>query len=114
MPHFANEDGTFKALVQAFVICTDEKKILAYACISNGKQRKYIPAWIDLQTNFLDKLEQQGCKSEYIKIVLCTHLHFGLNTKLVNGMWVSTFPNALYLFAEYEYNYWLNKQKNSR
>ncbi len=40
---------------------------------------------------------------------MCTHLHVdhvGWNTKLENGRWVPTFPNAKYLFAKREYAHW--------
>ncbi len=40
---------------------------------------------------------------------MCTHLHtdhVGWNTKLENGRWVPTFPNAKYVFAERELEYW--------
>jgi glyoxylase-like metal-dependent hydrolase (beta-lactamase superfamily II) len=47
--------------------------------------------------------------SEQIDYVLCTHLHVdhvGWNTRLVNGRWVPTFPNAKYLLAKAEWAYW--------
>ena len=40
-----------------------------------------------------------GFPPESIDTVLCTHLHVdhvGWNTKLVDGKWVPTFPNARY------------------
>ena len=40
---------------------------------------------------------------------MCTHLHWdhvGWNTRLVNGQWVPTFPNAKYIMAKREYDYW--------
>jgi glyoxylase-like metal-dependent hydrolase (beta-lactamase superfamily II) len=39
---------------------------------------------------------------------MCTHLHFdhiGWNTRLDNGRWVPTFPNARYLFSRKDYEY---------
>ena len=39
-------------------------------------------------------------------MVMCTHLHVdhvGWNTKLVDGEWVPTFPNARYLIAKEEW-----------
>ena len=42
-------------------------------------------------------------------MVLCTHLHVdhvGWNTRLENGRWVPTFPNARYLIARREWEYW--------
>jgi glyoxylase-like metal-dependent hydrolase (beta-lactamase superfamily II) len=41
--------------------------------------------------------------------VLCTHLHFdhvGWNTRLVEGKWVPTFPQARYLFGRREWQHW--------
>jgi glyoxylase-like metal-dependent hydrolase (beta-lactamase superfamily II) len=41
--------------------------------------------------------------------MLCTHLHIdhvGWNTMKVDGKWVPTFPNARYLFARDEFNFW--------
>jgi glyoxylase-like metal-dependent hydrolase (beta-lactamase superfamily II) len=45
--------------------------------------------------------------------VLCTHLHVdhvGWNTRLVNGKWVPTFPNARYLFGRKEWEHWSSAQ----
>jgi glyoxylase-like metal-dependent hydrolase (beta-lactamase superfamily II) len=44
-----------------------------------------------------------------IDYVLCTHLHadhVGWNTRLLDGRWVPTFPNARYLFAREEWEHW--------
>ena len=40
---------------------------------------------------------------------MCTHLHVdhvGWNTRLENGRWVPTFPNARYVFGKTEFDYW--------
>jgi glyoxylase-like metal-dependent hydrolase (beta-lactamase superfamily II) len=40
---------------------------------------------------------------------MCTHLHVdhvGWNTRLENGRWVPTFPNARYVFGKSEFDYW--------
>ncbi len=36
----------------------------------------------------------------------------GWNTRLVNGRWIPTFPNARYLIARTEYDYWLQQQED--
>src|ERR1700726_2849921 len=44
-----------------------------------------------------------------IDFVMCTHLHVhhvGWNTRLENGRWVPTFPNARYVFGKTEFDYW--------
>jgi len=68
-----------------------------------------IPAWTNLQTNFLQDIAAAGYPRESIDTVMCTHLHVdhvGWNTMLVDGVWVPTFPNARYLVAEKEWEYW--------
>ena len=40
---------------------------------------------------------------------MCTHLHVdhvGWNTRLDNGRWVPTFPNARYLFSKLDYDFY--------
>jgi glyoxylase-like metal-dependent hydrolase (beta-lactamase superfamily II) len=54
-------------------------------------------------------LREAGVAPEDIDVVLCTHLHVdhvGWNTRLENGHWVPTFPNARYLIARREWDYW--------
>jgi glyoxylase-like metal-dependent hydrolase (beta-lactamase superfamily II) len=44
-----------------------------------------------------------------VDYVVCSHFHVdhvGWNTRLVDGRWVPTFPNARYLFAQAEWDYW--------
>src|SRR4051812_963474 len=37
--------------------------------------------------------------------------HVGWNTRLVDGRWVPTFPNARYLFGKIEYEHWRDHSK---
>ena len=58
---------------------------------------------------FLDKMAAAGFAPESIDTVLCTHLHIdhvGWNTRLVDGRWLPTFPNARYLFGRIELAHW--------
>lgn len=111
-PHFADEAGNLKALVQGFVIRSGDNVILIDTCNGNDKKRTDIPEWANLQTNFLEHLNNIGVTPNEISVVACTHLHMdhvGWNTKLENGVWVPTFPHAKYLFARKEYEYWVQK-----
>ena len=68
-----------------------------------------------VDTPFLDRLKACGCPAESVDFVMCTHLHVdhvGWNTKLENGRWVPTFPNAKYLFAKREYAHWESERKS--
>ena len=114
-PHFMDEKGNLKMSIHALVVDTGEKVILVDTCVGNDKQRN-IPAWSNLQTNFLERLKEAGYPSERIDIVLCTHLHVdhvGWNTMLVHGKWVPTFPNARYLIGKKEWEYWERNEDES-
>jgi glyoxylase-like metal-dependent hydrolase (beta-lactamase superfamily II) len=66
-----------------------------------------------LQGPFLRDLAAAGFARETIDTVMCTHLHVdhvGWNTMLVDGEWVPTFPNARYLMAKTEFEYWQAKR----
>ena len=107
-PHFADDDGRLIMSIHALVVDTGDQRIIVDTCIGNDKQRS-IPNWTNLQTSFLEDLESAGYPRESIDTVLCTHLHVdhvGWNTMLVDGEWVPTFPNARYLLAKPEYEYW--------
>jgi glyoxylase-like metal-dependent hydrolase (beta-lactamase superfamily II) len=107
-PHFADETGRLRMSIHALAVETPTKRIIVDTCIGNDKQRD-IPTWSGLQTNFLADLASAGFARESIDVVLCTHLHVdhvGWNTMLVDGKWVPTFPNARYLMARTEFDYW--------
>jgi glyoxylase-like metal-dependent hydrolase (beta-lactamase superfamily II) len=107
-PHFMDAEGNLIMSIHALVVDTGERRIVVDTCIGNDKQRS-IPNWTNLQTIFLADLEAAGYPRETIDTVLCTHLHVdhvGWNTMLVDGEWVPTFPNARYLLAKREFEYW--------
>lgn len=109
IPRFADQEGNLKALVQAFLIKSGDKNILIDTCNGNDKKRTDVPEWASLKTGFLGSLTALGVSEQEIDIVACTHLHMdhvGWNTKNEEGKWVPTFPNAKYLFAREEYEYW--------
>ena len=107
-PHFMTQEGRLIMSVHALVVDTGKRRIVVDTCIGNDKERN-IPAWSHLQTTFLSDLAAAGYPRESIDTVMCTHLHVdhvGWNTMLVDGRWVPTFPNARYLIAQQEWNYW--------
>ncbi len=87
--------------VHSFVVRCRGRNILIDACNGNHKQRT-IPFAHMLETPYLERLGQAGLAPEDIHLVLCTHLHgdhVGWNTRLRDGRWVPTFPNARYVFT---------------
>lgn len=105
---------------QAYVIRTGGLTILVDSCNGNHKQRP-TALWQDnlRSTAFLDNLSGLGLQPEDIDIVLCTHLHcdhVGWNTRLENGRWIPTFPNARHIFNRNEYDHYFarfEKEGNS-
>lgn len=92
------------------------KTIVIDTCCGNNKERPDRLGWHRRQGNYLKQLAIQGIQPEDVDIVMCTHLHadhVGWNTRLENGKWIPTFPNARYVFAEKEYKYWLDQHRNN-
>src|SRR5205807_8646814 len=83
--------------------------ILVDSCSGNDKAARERPVFRHAQWPWLQRLAEAGVKPEDIDIVLCSHLHVdhvGWNTRLDNGRWVPTFPNARYLISRREWEYW--------
>lgn len=94
-------EGQIYAFLQSWLIEADGLNILVDTGAGNEKHRPNIPVFGQLDTDFLERFERSGKKVEDIDLVICTHLHIdhvGWNTRLVDGNWVPTFPNARYLF----------------
>jgi len=90
--------------------------ILVDSCVGNDKPRPNNPHWHQRKGPYLDDLAAAGLAPEDIDIVMCTHLHadhVGWNTRLRNGKWTPTFPNAQYLFAKTEIEHWQEVLANS-
>ncbi|MEZ5410666.1 MAG: MBL fold metallo-hydrolase [Acidimicrobiales bacterium] len=107
-PHFVSQDGYLLQKIQCLVIDTGDHRIAVDTCIGNDKDR-HNELWNHLQGPFLDDMKKAGYPPESITHVICTHLHVdhvGWNTRLVDGAWVPTFPNARYLFVDREYEHW--------
>jgi glyoxylase-like metal-dependent hydrolase (beta-lactamase superfamily II) len=105
------EPGTGKLMFSfhSFVVRTGRHTILIDACIGNDKERPTRPQFHRMQTPFIGDLARLGVKPEEVDYVMCTHLHWdhvGWNTRLQDGSWVPTFPNAKYVMAKREYDHW--------
>jgi glyoxylase-like metal-dependent hydrolase (beta-lactamase superfamily II) len=93
----------------SFLVRTPRHTILIDACIGNDKERAARPQWHRMKTSYIDDLARLGVRPEQVDYVMCTHLHWdhvGWNTRLVDGRWVPTFPNAKYVMARREYAHW--------
>lgn len=109
IPHFANGEGRLRMSVHALLLQTPTRRIMVDTCLGNDKTGRSVAVWNGLHTPFLDNMAAAGSAPDSVDTVLCTHLHVdhvGWNTKLVDGRWVPTFPNARYVFGEAEYAHW--------
>lgn len=99
-------DDNIMLPMQSYVVRTSHHTILLDTCIGNHKERPARPAWHQkTDSTYLDNLAALDLSPGDIDYVMCTHLHHdhvGWNTKLVDGRWVPTFPNARYLMSKKE------------
>jgi glyoxylase-like metal-dependent hydrolase (beta-lactamase superfamily II) len=106
VPHCFNEAaGAFRVSIHSYLVTTPTRKILIDTAAGNGKERPASPRFGGLSTRFLDNLRAAGAAPEEIDMVICTHLHVdhvGWNTRLADGRWVPTFPNATYFLPRLE------------
>jgi glyoxylase-like metal-dependent hydrolase (beta-lactamase superfamily II) len=103
------------ACSQTFVVRSSGRTILVDTGIGNDRSRRSLPQFNDLHTDFLDRLTAIGAAPEDVDLVVCTHLHpdhIGWNTRLVDGEWVPTFPNANYLLPRVDVD-WLSEASRS-
>ena len=102
--------GLLYISMHSFVLQTGSLNILIDTCNGNDKKRSGVMSGMAmLSHDYLGKLAALGLKPEDIDIVMCTHLHsdhVGWNTRLENGVWVPTFPNARYLMSEIDVAYY--------
>ena len=111
--HFDPKDNMIVIGVQSFLLRTQRFTILIDTCVGNDKPRVR-PQFDRKHFPWLDRLGETGVRPEQIDFVMCTHFHVdhvGWNTRLENGRWVPTFPNAKYVFAKTEYDHWIAEQK---
>lgn len=106
-PHYADAALQHGILTfHTYVIRHAGRTMLVDTCMGNHKDRGGHPIFHGLRTNWLGELEALGVHPNSVDYVMCTHMHgdhVGWNTRLANGRWVPTFPNARYVFARSEF-----------
>jgi len=111
--HDDPEQANMRISVHSYVLRVDERTILIDTCCGNNKPRT-LPNVDMQQFPYLENLTAAGLRPEDIDLVMCTHLHFdhvGWNTRLQDGSWVPTFPNARYLFGRQDLEFY-SKQRH--
>ncbi|MEJ2139655.1 MAG: MBL fold metallo-hydrolase [Gammaproteobacteria bacterium] len=108
--------GLLRMSFHSLVLRTPHCNVLIDTCVGNHKERPLIQPWHQQTFPYLQRLTQLQLAPTDIDYVCCTHFHadhVGWNTRLENGTWVPTFPNARYLFAEPEVRYWEQVHKDN-
>jgi glyoxylase-like metal-dependent hydrolase (beta-lactamase superfamily II) len=108
-PHFIDEKGNLLTSIFSLLVESQKKRIVIDTCLGNDKPR-LVPQWNQRQGRFLAELAAAGFPAEGVDFVVCTHLHpdhVGWNTRLQDGRWVPTFPNARYIFVAKDWE-WLD------
>jgi glyoxylase-like metal-dependent hydrolase (beta-lactamase superfamily II) len=104
-PHSLGAGDVFNLCYQSYIVRTPHHTILVDSCLGNDKDRAR-PEWhMKTDGTYMRALAAAGLTVQDIDFVMCTHLHgdhVGWNTRLVNGEWVPTFPNARYVFSRRE------------
>jgi glyoxylase-like metal-dependent hydrolase (beta-lactamase superfamily II) len=112
-PHFLLPGGQATLSIHGLVVESEGRRILVDTCIG-GRSVPGFEALSEGGRPFLDELAAAGFPPASIDCVLCTHLHFdhvGWNTRLEDGRWVPSFPNARYLFARPEWEHWRSETR---
>ena len=99
-----DENDVLILCFQSYIVKTPHHTILVDSCIGNDKPRPLRPKWnMKTDDTYMRALASSGFSVGDIDFVMCTHLHVdhvGWNTRLENGRWLPTFPNARYVFGK--------------
>ena len=107
--YFQAESGRLMTSIHSWLVRTGKFTILIDSYSGNHKPRPGMPRFDMLNTQYLERLREAGVQPEEIDYVMCTHLHVdhvGWNTRLENGKWVPTFPNARYVMSRTDHDHW--------
>jgi glyoxylase-like metal-dependent hydrolase (beta-lactamase superfamily II) len=106
-------DGTMIFSIQSLLVATPRHRILVDTCLGGGADETADAGDLS-KIAYFQKLRSAGVKPEEIDFVLCTHLHVdhvGWNTYRHDGKVVPTFPEAKYVIARPEWDYWRQRKK---
>lgn len=110
-PRNEGDDGAkhVQLSIHTWVVRTPSHLILVDTGSGNDKERPRNPMFHRQTIPFTERLRAAGVDPEKVDFVFNTHLHVdhsGWNTRLEDGKWVPTFPNARYVFPRAECDYY--------
>jgi glyoxylase-like metal-dependent hydrolase (beta-lactamase superfamily II) len=100
---------------QLWLLKMPDALVLIDTGCGNHKHR-ISPYQNEINTPVLDWLAAMGAPAERVTHVLHTHLHsdhVGWNTRLLDGRWVPTFPNATYYLPKLDYDLFTQRRARS-
>lgn len=102
--------------LHSFLLKVGGLTILIDSCVGEDKPRPRREDWNRRRaTGYLERLAAAGVLPGDVDLVMCTHLHadhIGWNTRLENGRFVPTFPNARYVVGRGELDHWQRAEKD--
>ncbi|MEU9417900.1 MBL fold metallo-hydrolase [Streptomyces sp. NPDC048272] len=107
--HLGADDALVHVALQTWLLRSEGSIILVDTGVGNDKARPAVAAWDHLRLDYLGNLARAGVRPEDVDLVINTHLHVdhvGWNTRLIDGDWVPTFPNATYLMPKADFEFW--------
>ncbi|MFI6340248.1 MBL fold metallo-hydrolase [Streptomyces sp. NPDC050535] len=107
--HLGADGTTVHVAMQTWLLRSEGRTILIDTGVGNDKTRPAVADWDHLELDYLGNLARAGVRPEEVDLVINTHLHVdhvGWNTRLVDGAWVPTFPNATYLMPKADFEFW--------
>ena len=105
---FDADTRTLRQSIHTWLVQLAGRTILIDTASGNDKHRPTMPMLDHLHEPYLDRLAAAGVQPESVDTVLMTHVHadhVGWNTRLHQGRWAPTFPNARYYLSAVEADY---------
>lgn len=106
--------GKLIIAVQTYALRTRHHTILVDTCVGCNKHSPMEFWHRRTDDGWLTRLAAAGIRIDEVDYVFCTHLHgdhIGWNTRLLDGRFVPTFPNARYIFAATEVEHARNAEE---
>ncbi|HEX6340669.1 MBL fold metallo-hydrolase [Umezawaea sp.] len=107
--HLNPADNVVQVAMQTWLLRSGGRTILVDTGVGNDKSRPAVAWWDHLDLDYLGNLDRAGVRPEDVDVVVNTHLHVdhvGWNTRLRDGEWEPTFPNATYLVPKADFEFW--------
>ncbi len=104
----SDEAGHAFLSLHTWVVRHNGQTMLIDTGAGNNKSRPQQKVLHHLNNPFIERLNAAGVSPSAVDTILLTHIHFdhvGWNTRLDDGDWVPTFPNAEIICSDLEWRY---------